>query len=63
VKVDCTEAGKETCGRFQVSGYPTLKIFRGGELSQDYGGPREAAGIVKFMKAQVPMLRTFFLRP
>jgi protein disulfide isomerase family A protein 3 len=52
-KVDCTEAGKDTCGRFEVSGYPTLKIFRGGELSQDYGGPREAAGIVKFMKAQV----------
>jgi len=53
VKVDCTEAGKDTCGRFQVSGYPTLKIFRGGEVSQDYGGPREAAGIVKYMKAQV----------
>lgn len=53
VKVDCTEAGKDVCGRFEVSGYPTLKIFRGGELSQDYGGPREAAGIVKFMKAQV----------
>ena len=53
VKVDCTEAGKDVCGRFEVKGYPTLKIFRGGELSQDYGGPREAAGIVKFMKAQV----------
>jgi len=53
VKVDCTDAGKDTCGRFSVSGYPTLKIFRDGELSQDYNGPREAGGIVKFMKAQV----------
>ncbi|CAH1377773.1 hypothetical protein MTP99_019188 [Tenebrio molitor] len=53
VKVDCTEAGKETCNKHGVSGYPTLKIFRGGELSQDYGGPREAGGIVKYMKAQV----------
>ena len=52
-KVDCTEGGKDVCGRFEVSGYPTLKIFRGGELSQDYSGPREAAGIIKFMKAQV----------
>lgn len=52
-KVDCTEAGKETCGKFGVSGYPTLKIFRGGEMSQDYNGPREAAGIVKYLKAQV----------
>ena len=31
VKVDCTEGGKDTCGKFGVSGYPTLKIFRGGE--------------------------------
>lgn len=41
-KVDCTEAGKETCSKFSVSGYPTLKIFRNGEVSQEYSGPREA---------------------
>jgi len=52
-KVDCTEAGKETCNKFSVTGYPTLKIFRNGDLSQEYNGPREAAGIVKYMKAQV----------
>lgn len=52
-KVDCTEAGKDTCSKFGVSGYPTLKIFRNGEMSQEYNGPREAAGIVKYMKAQV----------
>lgn len=43
-KVDCTEAGKETCNKFGVSGYPTLKIFRSGEFSQEYNGPREAGG-------------------
>lgn len=53
VKVDCTEGGKDACGRFDVKGYPTLKIFRNGELSQEYNGPREAAGITKFMKSQV----------
>lgn len=53
VKVDCTEAGKETCNKFSVTGYPTLKIFRNGDLSQEYSGPREAAGIVKFMQSQV----------
>uniref|UniRef100_A0A1L8EE44 Protein disulfide-isomerase n=1 Tax=Haematobia irritans TaxID=7368 RepID=A0A1L8EE44_HAEIR len=52
-KVDCTEGGKETCNKFSVSGYPTLKIFKGDEVSQDYNGPREAAGIAKFMRAQV----------
>lgn len=53
VKVDCTEAGKDTCSKHSVSGYPTLKIFRDGEVSQDYNGPRDAAGIVKYMRAQV----------
>ncbi|EDV56416.1 protein disulfide-isomerase A3 [Drosophila erecta] len=52
-KVDCTEAGKETCSKYSVSGYPTLKIFRQDEVSQDYNGPREASGIAKYMRAQV----------
>lgn len=41
-KVDCTEGGKETCSKFGISGYPTLKIFKNGEVAQDYSGPREA---------------------
>lgn len=41
-KVDCTEGGKDTCSKFSISGYPTLKIFKNGEFSQDYNGPREA---------------------
>ncbi|XP_012229248.1 protein disulfide-isomerase A3 [Linepithema humile] len=52
-KVDCTEAGKETCNKYSVNGYPTLKIFERNELRSDYNGPREAPGIVKYMKAQV----------
>lgn len=50
-KVDCTEEA-ELCGRFEVQGYPTLIIFRNGEKSADYDGPREAAGIVSHMRAQ-----------
>lgn len=52
-KVDCTEAGKDTCSRFGVSGFPTLKIFKSGEVFNEYNGPREADGIVKYMKSQV----------
>ncbi|KAH0947530.1 hypothetical protein HN011_008044 [Eciton burchellii] len=52
-KVDCTEAGKKTCNKFSVNGYPTLKIFEHNELRSDYNGPREAQGIVKYMKSQV----------
>ncbi|XP_065836430.1 protein disulfide-isomerase A3-like [Oscarella lobularis] len=52
-KVDCIEGGKESCGKYGVSGYPTLKIFRNGEMSADYKGPREKDGIVKYMQKQV----------
>lgn len=40
-KVDCP-ANTQLCSEFGVSGYPTLKIFRDGELSGDYSGPRDA---------------------
>ncbi|XP_070543063.1 protein disulfide-isomerase A3-like [Ptychodera flava] len=50
-KVDCT-AEKDTCSRYGVSGYPTLKIFRDGELASDYNGPRSADGIVSYMSKQ-----------
>ncbi|XP_034031688.1 protein disulfide-isomerase A3 [Thalassophryne amazonica] len=50
-KVDCT-ANTNTCGKYGVSGYPTLKIFRDGEESGPYDGPRSADGIVSFLKKQ-----------
>lgn len=49
-KIDCTEAGKESCNKYSVSGYPTLKIFSGVDMVTEYNGPREAAGIAKYMK-------------
>lgn len=61
-KVDCTNeaGGKDICSEFGVSGYPTLKIFKGGEFAQEYSGPREADGIVKYMKSQVgPASRSY----
>ncbi|XP_013389396.1 LOW QUALITY PROTEIN: protein disulfide-isomerase A3-like [Lingula anatina] len=51
IKVDCT-ANTETCGKFGVSGYPTLKIFKGGEVASDYNGPRDASGIVSYMRSK-----------
>jgi len=38
--------------KFGISGYPTLKIFRKGVESGPYEGPRQAAGIVKYMQKQ-----------
>jgi len=51
IKVDCTVETK-TCGKYGVNGYPTLKIFKNGELSTDYNGPREADGIIKYMRTK-----------
>ncbi|XP_019934921.2 protein disulfide-isomerase A3 [Paralichthys olivaceus] len=50
-KVDCTTSSN-TCSKYGVSGYPTLKIFRDGEESGPYDGPRTADGIVNFLKKQ-----------
>lgn len=51
IKVDCT-ANTETCSKYGVSGYPTLKVFRNGEMSKDYAGGREADGIIKAMRTE-----------
>lgn len=50
-QVDCTTE-KTVCDKFGVKGFPTLKIFRNGVPAQDYDGPRDADGIVKFMRGQ-----------
>ncbi|KAG8139590.1 hypothetical protein E2320_002352 [Naja naja] len=49
-KVDAI-AETELAKRFDVSGYPSLKIFRKGK-SFDYNGPREKYGIVDYMIEQ-----------
>uniref|UniRef100_A0A8C2YVJ3 Protein disulfide-isomerase n=2 Tax=Cyclopterus lumpus TaxID=8103 RepID=A0A8C2YVJ3_CYCLU len=51
VKVDCT-SNSNTCSKYGVSGYPTLKIFRDGDETGPYDGPRTADGIVSFLKKQ-----------
>jgi len=49
-KVDCTVEA-DTCSKVGVDGYPALKIFKHGTAS-DYGGPRDAAGIIAHMVQQ-----------
>lgn len=56
-KVDCTE-NTELCQKFQVQGYPTLKVFRNGQHTE-YGGPRKSDGIVSYMlKQSLPSVAT-----
>lgn len=53
-KVDAdAEQNKELAAKYEVQGFPTIKILRnGGEKIQDYNGPREADGIVTYVKKQ-----------
>lgn len=48
-KVDAT-VESDLGQKFGVSGYPTLKWFVDGEVASDYSGPRDADGIVRWVK-------------
>ena len=49
-KIDAT-SNEELARKFEVDGYPTMKIFRSG-TPYEYEGPRKADGIVEYMKKQ-----------
>lgn len=55
-QVDCTEEA-DLCQSHDIKGYPTLKVFRG-TSSDEYAGPREAAGIADHMiKLSLPAVQ------
>ena len=53
-KIDASEeSNKGIANDYKIQGFPTIKILRkGGKSIQDYNGPREAAGIVTYVKKQ-----------
>ena len=53
-KVDDNEdSNKGLASSYDVKGFPTLEIFRnGGKDIQEYKGPREAEGILTYLKKQ-----------
>ncbi|XP_062182353.1 protein disulfide isomerase-like 1-1 [Phragmites australis] len=54
-KVDANEdKNRPLATKYEIQGFPTLKIFRNqGKNIQEYKGPREAEGIVEYLKKQV----------
>lgn len=53
-KIDANDAAnKELARQYDIKGFPTLKILRNeGNSVQDYKGPRDADGIVAYLKKQ-----------
>lgn len=57
-KVNCEGGGEESCSKYEIIGYPTMKIFKNGLYSSEYYGPRDADGIVDYMRKQVGLTDT-----
>ncbi|CAH8354576.1 unnamed protein product [Eruca vesicaria subsp. sativa] len=53
-KIDASEeTNKDFAAKYEVQGFPTIKILRnGGKAVQGYTGPRDADGIVTYLKKQ-----------
>lgn len=53
-KVDANEeSNKELADKYEIQGFPTIKIFRdGGKNVQEFKGPREADGIIAYLKKE-----------
>lgn len=53
-KVDANDQNnKPLSNEYEIRGFPTLKILRdGGSVVQEYKGPRDADGIVSYLKKQ-----------
>ena len=51
IKVDCDEE-TSLCADQKIQGYPTLKVFRGAEISSPYTGARKFDSLVSYMTKQ-----------
>ncbi|EPS71244.1 protein disulfide-isomerase, partial [Genlisea aurea] len=54
-KIDANdEKNRDLATEYEIQGFPTIKILRnGGKYIQDYKGPRDAEGIVSYLKKQL----------
>merc|ERR1719313_2452788 len=56
LNVDCDSAGKGLCGKYQVQGFPTLKVFKfkaGSKSPQDFNGGRDYNSIKRYIEKEL----------
>jgi len=52
--VDCTAEGEDLCKKYEVSGYPTLKYFKDGDMEgENYSGGRDFSSLEKFVSEEL----------
>ena len=51
--VDAT-VHQSLASKYGIQGFPTIKLFVGGKLKQDYAGPRDSASIQEFIRSNRP---------
>ena len=50
-EVDCTSAtGTKVCAKYNIRGYPSLKLFKHGTPFKDYEGERKSKDLVEWLK-------------
>ena len=54
MKVDCTsETAKSLCKEQEISGYPTMYLYKNGEKIVEFEGERTLSGLEDFVKLYV----------
>jgi thioredoxin domain-containing protein 5 len=53
--VDCTE-NRPVCDKAEIKGFPTLKVYQGGEAKEQYKGARLLDDFKTFITAQHKLL-------
>lgn len=47
--IDCQEVAQNTCKRYSVTGYPTLKVFKNGKFWKEYDGGQTNEAIKRYL--------------
>lgn len=51
--------GKEVCENYGVFGYPTVKLFKNGDVVAEYDGEPNALEIIAYMRSHLPVSREY----